>query len=172
MKKKRKKERKKKKRKREIPFLRGRLQSCARPQLESRGLVLLGRFSSSRDWGNPAGAALRWSPAWEGQFVLEEAEQSHREGELSPRRRQRNLQRKGAEGGERGKGRRAQRAIPSAIAPRDPTPATAEPKAQLVRGLDPRLAVCSRLRPPGFRLRACQVVLQGGGPFAESRTFA
>lgn len=35
-----------------------------------------------------AGTDLLWRPAWEERFILEATEQSHREGELSPRRRQ------------------------------------------------------------------------------------
>lgn len=46
-------------------------------------------------------------------------------------------------------GRETQRAIPSAIARRDPTLASAEPEAQLVRGLGLRLAILFSSRPPG-----------------------
>lgn len=58
---------------------------------------------------------------------------------------------------QRREGRGAQRAIPSASARRDPTRPTAEPEAQLVRGLGPRLAVSSVLLPPGGLAR------RGGG---------
>jgi hypothetical protein len=54
----------------------------------------------------------------------------------------------------------------------DPTLASAEPEAQLVRGLGPHHEVRPGSRPPGLGPRARGVALQGGGLFAESRAFA